>query len=309
MIQDIEPHIFHNEFHQDKDVVPEERDTVFFIKGRTLLCRGEESKRLDFPSVKEVRDCGIPDAYLRYLFSITEGSVKKQYFLYMNPDGEIAFSEEEICHRLPSYHFEKVFITRSIHPKDDCFAASIAYHLFTWYRDSLYCGRCGTKTVFSRTERAKICPECGHIIYPRICPAVIVGVMKDDRILMTRYASREFRGNALVAGFTEIGETPEGTVRREVMEEVGLHVKNIRYYKSQPWGYALNLLMGFYCEVDDDVEEHIHLDEEELATARFIGRDDIGQEAMDVSLTADMIMHFKDVGQAKIIEELHLSHE
>lgn len=302
MIQDIAPKVFHNEFHPTKEIEPKETDTVFIMDGRTILCRGKADEVLYFPTAAEVSAFMGEDKVLRYLFSITEGETKKQYFLYMRRDGVLDLSEAEITKALPSYHFERIFITRSIHPKDDCFAASIAYHLYIWYRDSVYCGRCGSKTVFSRTERAKICPECGNIIYPRICPAVIVGVMKDDRILMTRYAGREYRGNALVAGFTEIGETPEQTVAREVMEEVGLHVKNIRYYASQPWGYASNLLMGYFCEAEEG--ETIRMDEDELAIAQFIARDEIGEEAKDVSLTADMIMHFKEMGQQKIMEEL-----
>ncbi|MEE3420498.1 MAG: NAD(+) diphosphatase [Lachnospiraceae bacterium] len=300
MIQDIGPcKVFQNEFHTPKDIEIQETDTVFFFDGRTILCRGGEGEKLCFPTVEECRRTGIGDISFRYLFAIVRGKKKHQYFLFV--PGPLR--EAEATMLLSAYHFERIFITRRIRPKDDCFAASVAFQLYSWYRDSVYCGRCGTKTVLSRTERAKICPKCGNVIYPRICPAVIVGVMKDDKILVTRYAGREYRGNALVAGFTEIGETPEGTVEREVMEEVGLHVKNIRYYKSQPWGYASNLLMGFFCEVDGDAE--ISLEEDELAVAEFIPRDKIGEEARDVSLTADMIMHFKEMGQEEIMKELH----
>ena len=136
------------------------------------------------------------------------------------------------------------------------------------------------------------CPVCGQRIYPRIAPAVIVGVTDGDRIMMTRYAGRAYKGHALIAGFCEIGESVEETVRREVMEEVGLRVKNIRYYRSQPWGFAFNLLMGFYCEVDGDTR--VTMDEEELSVAKWVDARDIGQEERNLSLTADMIMHFKE---------------
>ena len=78
------------------------------------------------------------------------------------------------------------------------------------------------------------CACCGNMVYPKIAPAVIVGVIYDNKILMTKYSDREYKKYALIAGFTEIGETAEETVRREVMEEVGLKVKDIVYYKSQP---------------------------------------------------------------------------
>lgn len=99
-------------------------------------------------------------------------------------------------------------------------------------------------------ERMLRCPSCGHLIFPTIAPAVIVGVTDGNRIILTTYAAREYKRYALIAGFTEIGETVEETVRREVMEEVGIPVKNIRYYKSQPWGFDSNLLMGFFCQAD-----------------------------------------------------------
>ena len=102
------------------------------------------------------------------------------------------------------------------------------------------------------------CPSCKNTVFPKIALAVIVGVTNGDKILMTKYADREYKRYALVAGFTEIGETAEETVCREVMEEVGLHVKNIHYYKSQPWGVDGNVLMGFYCDLDGD--DTIHLD-------------------------------------------------
>ena len=99
---------------------------------------------------------------------------------------------------------------------------------------------------------------------------------------MSQYAGREYKKYALLAGFTEIGETVEETVAREVMEEVGLKVKNITYYKSQPWSFSDTLLMGFFCELDG--EEDVTLDEEELALAQWFEREEIPAEPDDVSL-------------------------
>ena len=82
----------------------------------------------------------------------------------------------------------------------------------------------------------KRCPHCGNLIFPKIAPAVIIGLIHEDSILISTYADRPYKGRALLAGFCEIGETPEQTVVREVQEEVGLRVKNIRYFDSQPWG-------------------------------------------------------------------------
>ena len=124
------------------------------------------------------------------------------------------------------------------------------------------------------------------------CPAVIIGVIDGDRILMSKYAGREYKKYALLAGFTEIGETLEETVSREVMEEVGLKVKNITYYKNQPWAFSDTLLMGFFCELDGS--DQVKLDENELALAEWFGRNQIPVEPDDISLTNEMMMVFRD---------------
>ena len=120
--------------------------------------------------------------------------------------------------------------------------------------------------------------------------------------LLTKYAPAPGRNAnyALVAGFTEIGETLEETVQREVMEEVGLKVKNIRYYKSQPWSFSSTLLCGFFCEVDGDTD--ITLDTEELAVGEWFDRDNIPVEDDGVSLTREMIGVFKTGGEKEYDE-------
>lgn len=109
---------------------------------------------------------------------------------------------------------------------------------------------------------------------------------------MSKYAGRTYKKYALLAGFVEIGETVEETVKREVMEEVGLKVKNVRYYKSQPWSFSDTVLMGFYCDLDG--EDSITLDEEELALAEWFEREEIPVEPSRDSLTNEMIMKFKN---------------
>ena len=136
-----------------------------------------------------------------------------------------------------------------------------------------------------------VCPRCGLIEYPKICPVIIVAVTDGDRLLLTRYAGRPYRGDALIAGCVEIGETVEDTVHREVMEEVGLRVKNLRYYKSQPWAFTDTLLMGYYCELDGDGA--ITLDRSELREGFWQRRDEITPRDSDVSLTAEMVERFR----------------
>ena len=155
----------------------------------------------------------------------------------------------------------------------------------------MFCGKCAERLAPDDKERALRCPKCGNVIYPRINPAVIVGVTNGDRLLLTKYKTG-YGSNALVAGFTEIGETLEETVAREVMEETGIKVKNIRYYKSQPWGMALDILMGFYCDVDGD--DTITMDESELKYAEWVKREEIILQPNNLSLTNEMMRMFKE---------------
>jgi NAD+ diphosphatase len=215
-----------------------------------------------------------------YLFEISG----KKYFL-----------AEEYEEELEAVGFEYTDINkiRTCANKDEVFAAATAYHLCLWYRSSRFCGRCGKQNVHYVKERAMFCPSCNCINYPRISPAVIVALTDGDRIMMTKYAGRGYKKYALIAGFTEIGETAEQTVRREVMEEVGLKVKNIRYYKTQPWGFSGDLLIGYFCELDGS--DVINRDETELSEAVWMKRDEMTDIEDDgLSLTREMMRVFKE---------------
>ena len=213
-----------------------------------------------------------------YLFSI-DGT---GYYLSMETNGWAA-----------GYMAANVKELRELHTykKTDLFAAFTAYHLWKWYDENRFCGKCGGRTAHLGTERALQCTCCGHIIYPRINPAVIIGVIRDDSLLITHYR-KGYAHSALVAGFAEIGETLEQTVKREVMEETGIRVKNIRYYKSQPWGMAQDLLTGFFCEADGD--DAISMDTNELRSAQWVRKEDIELQPNDLSLTNEMMKVFKE---------------
>ena len=143
----------------------------------------------------------------------------------------------------------------------------------------------------SINERALICNNCNNIIYPKINPAVIVLIKDGNRAVLTKYKRGSGR-YALVAGFCEIGETVEETVKREVLEEVGLKVKNIKYYKSQPWSFTDSLLLGFVCDLDGD--DTITVDEIELSEARWLYREEIPEFQNNTSLTQELISAFKN---------------
>ncbi len=135
------------------------------------------------------------------------------------------------------------------------------------------------------------CPDCGNMVYPKISPCIIVAITDGNRILLTKYACRTYSHYALVAGFCEIGESLEETVRREVREEVGLEVENIRYWKSQPWAFSDTLLSGFYCDVAGDPTPH--LVDGELREATWFDREEIPVQDDGVSLTRALIAAFQ----------------
>ncbi len=268
MIQDIYPDRLNNVF---REAQPKPEDFLLHFNAEGMAMKYEKN-RLVFPAASDYPE----KTEARYLFSVSG----RGFFLAGNPP-------VGTWPRCSMRELRELKLSGNA----DIFEAYTAYHLWQWYSTSVFCGACGGRTVFDQRERAKVCPECGNRIYPRINPAVIVGVKNGERLLLTRYREG-FRHNALIAGFCEIGETAEETVRREVMEEVGLKVCHIRYYKSQPWGIASDLLMGFYCEVDGD--DTIHRDENELKYAEWIPREEIVLQPSDYSLTNEMMKRFRD---------------
>ena len=294
MIQDIAPHRYDNTYHIQK---PGAQDYVFCIqKGRILLRETAEEHVLTIPRREEI-EAAVPELMDRavYLFSVDE----KPYFLVSVPEKEA----EEILAKLKEgaekeleqlcYAWKTPTDIRAMEPMHQAFAAITAMQLWRWRQSRQFCGRCGAKTEDSKIERALVCPVCGQTEYPKISPAVIVAITNGDKLLMSRYRVNHstYRGYALIAGFVEIGETFEETVRREVMEEVGLKVKNIRYFKSQPWAFTDTEMIGFFAELDGD--DKIRLQEDELSEAGWYTREEIPDDARLISVGTEMKMYFK----------------
>lgn len=269
MIQDIAPEKLDISYFPDS--APEADSVVFFFRKNEVLCRNDAIS--PFPVFGELDPVGE----LTYLFSVSG----RKFFLAQKdisaPEGMGFMNIRQLRQTsgISNAHMLALFT---------------AYHLSVWYSSNRFCGSCGRKTVPGSNERALICPDCVNIIYPRINPAVIVGVASGDRLLITRYASG-YAHDALVAGFAEIGEALEDTVRREVMEETGLRVKNIQYYKSQPWGMSGSLLAGFFCEADGDTA--VTMDASELKSAVWTKASDIKGQPDNISLTNEMMCFFR----------------
>ncbi len=284
MIQDIFPHILDNHYRPDAVPAPDSPIIAF---------RPSASGEKEIMVRTDVNDGSI--SFPR--FSEFEEALKDKAVFIFGIDSEEFFLLQDIKAPVNGYSFVKFRDMRkeALSPKSYVFAAYTAFQLDEWYETTAFCGKCGSRNENDKSERARTCPVCGNKIYPRINPAVIVGVTDKDtnRLIITKYR-RGFALSALVAGFTEIGETLEETVSREVMEEVGLKVRNIRYYKSQPWGIASDILAGFFCDVDGDKE--ITMDDNELKYACWNAPDEIELQPLDYSLTNEMMKLFKEKG-------------
>jgi NAD+ diphosphatase len=148
--------------------------------------------------------------------------------------------------------------------------AARAAMVLEWDRNHQYCGSCGNPTIVLDNERAKQCPNCGLVAYPRVSPAVIVLVERGNDVLLARGAHLTTGMYALIAGFVEAGESLEDAVHREIREEVGIEVTDIRYFGSQPWPFPHQLMVGFTAQY---ASGSIKVEPSELQDAKFFSPD------------------------------------
>jgi NAD+ diphosphatase len=173
--------------------------------------------------------------------------------------------------------------------------ASGAVQLVAWGQTSRYCGRCGTRSIPSTEHRAYACPACGLLAFPRLAPAVIVLIESGDRILLARSPTFPEPFYAPLAGFVEPAETLEQAIHREVREEVGLEVGDIRYFASQPWPYPHTLLSAFTAMAGST---ELRVDRAELINASWFGADDLPPLPPKISISRVLIDDWVTRGRA-----------
>jgi NAD+ diphosphatase len=191
-----------------------------------------EDKGPGIPSARELEELGISAVRTHYLGTL---------------GGKPCYSAEISPETLapPEMSYRDLRSTYSILEEDVWLLAGRALQIVNWDQTHRYCGRCGQKTDSLTEERAKRCPACGFISYPRLSPAVITAVFKDDKILLSHNVNYPGNRHSINAGFVEPGETLEDCIHREIREEVGIEVKNIKYFGSQPWPFPNSLMLGF----------------------------------------------------------------
>ncbi len=273
MIQEIAPHIYDNTYRIQ---TPGAQDiALYYEKQDVLLMHTEQGDTLPrFESLDEkVRE------QAQYLFSIDGIG------FYLVKQLEVPQKQE--------FFMQPIKLFRNFEPQWMAFGGITGSQIYRWERANKFCGKCGSIMRDSEVERALVCTNCGYTQYPKISPAVIVAIHHGDKLLMARNVSSPPGKFALIAGFVEIGETFEQTVKREVMEEVGLKIKNIRYYKSQPWSFSDTVMIGFTAELDGD-DETLYLQESELAEAQWFQREDVPEPTSLASIGSELINGFRN---------------
>jgi NAD+ diphosphatase len=166
-----------------------------------------------------------------------------------------------------------------------------AIQIVNFNNDHKYCGRCGSLALSVAGERAKKCPNCGLANYPRISPAIIVAVVRQGKLLLAHNNGSPVDLYSVVAGFVEVGETFEECVVREVQEETGITVKNIKYFGNQPWPFPNSLMIGFTAEYESG---EIQVDGDEIGDANWYSSNEMPLTPDSISIAKQLICWFTE---------------
>lgn len=285
MLQDIQPHVFNNAFLNKQ---PKNGDYLFhFYNGQLVL--KEREGLLEIPTF-ELSYVQMKMEYL-YLFSIDNIAC---FLCYDKKKQESGFALKESSFFIQQSEY-RVCDTKELQKmlhQELYFICITAEQIYRWMKQNRFCGACKSYMLPSKTERALVCSQCGHTIYPTIPPAAIVAIVDGDRIFLARGKHYGAGFYSLIAGYTEIGETLEQTAEREVYEETGLKIKNIKYYASQPWPGSGSLMVGFIAQLDGSDKPKI--DYNELAEAHWFYRDELPEHPSHYSIAAHMLRAFKN---------------
>ena len=299
MIHEIYPKkynpLYINRKIEDKDYLLSYREDGILVKredGKISLPRCEDFQEICGFQIDEIMN----SAY--YLFEISDEFFYEETNMSQKIKDDLIFFRKledlpEITENSKkAYFYLRIHRFRELDPVYMVFAGATGYHLRNWRKASGYCGCCGSKTEPSKIERAYICTKCGYSSYPQIAPAVIVAITNGDKILLVKNLRRPKNVRLeLVSGYVEIGESFEQAVHREVLEEVGLKVKNVRPYKDQPWGISGAHMIGYVAEVDGD--DTVVRQEDEISEAKWYSRDEVPEYRNRLSVGSEMILNFK----------------
>lgn len=257
-------------------------DLWFVFKNGEVLIEGKEDKLL-IPDRKKINKYLGGMNHIHYI-----GRLKGKH-CYGAELGEVWNVEGEMTSE--GLNFKSLRSLASQATEDIFSVAGRAIQVINWDKDHKYCGRCASVMKEGQGERVKICPNCGLTNYPRISPAIIVAVLKGEEILMAHNTNFAKGVYSFIAGFVEPGETLEECVERELLEEVGIRVKNIAYFKSQPWPFPNSLMIAFTAEYDSG---EIHPDGVEIDEAHWVKVDNLPPLPSKWSMARKLIDWYKE---------------
>ncbi len=271
MIQEIGPHILHADFSRPK---PQPEDYVMLFGGGGVLLLPETHALL---KVADWRALGGNDGALLHILQL---------------DGVHFFLVLDVPERMrAALKVETTRFLRTVEPDWLRLGAVTALHLYNWHRTHRFCGVCGQPMRPDGRELAMRCTSCNAVTYPTVFPAIIVGIVDGERILLTRSSVYENPVYALVSGYMGVGETLEQCVAREAFEETGLRLKNIRYFGNQPWGFSGAQMIGFWAELDGS--NAVRLQREELKEAKWFLPEEMPETPEPIDLTHYMMEQFR----------------
>ena len=250
----------------------------FVFHHRRLLVR-QDPAGWSPPQLRDARYLGLPLASRHYLGQL---------------DGlacwaaTTAADEPADVEPPPAHAFVDLLGLHGRLPLDLYLLAGRAVQILEWDRDHRHCGRCGGPTEAHPRERRRDCPRCGLRQYPRLAPAIMALVRREERLLLARGAGFPAGLYSALAGFVEPGETLEAAVHREVHEEVGVRVANLRYFGSQPWPFPHSLMAAFLC---DWAGGELVPDGVEIAQAGWFGVDELPLVPGEMSIAGWLIRH------------------
>jgi NAD+ diphosphatase len=252
------------------------KPALWFIFAAQKLMVVEEETSVSIPLIADPKSLGISPISRIYLGTV---------------DGCDCYCAEitennQVLPKISFYGLRDLFG----HLADHLFAIAMkAMHLLEWDKTARYCGGCGSRMTPAKETNARKCPSCGMMVFPRISPAVIVLVEKDGQILLARANRFPAKFYSVLAGFVEPGETLEDTIHREIEEEVGIKVRDIRYFGSQPWPFPDSLMIGFTAKY---VSGEIRIDETEIAEAGWFSPEKLPAIPGKVSIARQLIDWF-----------------
>jgi NAD+ diphosphatase len=251
----------------------------FLFCGQRLLMRREEDSCF-VPNTLDLEDLDLIPTQQQFL-----GSLDSHPCYVAELEDGVQISDV--------FEFMNLWTLFQMLEQDVVRVAGMANQLVQWSRNHRYCGKCGNLTENKTDERAIICPRCELINYPRLSPAIIVAVVRDNQILLANSQRFPAKLYSVLAGFVEPGETLEECVKREVFEEVGIAVKNIRYFGSEPWPFPDSLMVAFTAEY---ASGEIRIDNAEIARAGWFSADSLPDIPPRISIARQLIDWFSGGG-------------